>query len=71
MADVLVLPETSAAAVKGFINNDWPKFLKPFMDKGRKVVAVGTEWNALENHKNLIRIGVGVDLVESVVEAGK
>ena len=70
MADVLVLPETTEAAVKGFVNNDWPKFLKKFMDKGRKVVAVGTSWNALANHKNLIRIGEGVCLVESVVEAG-
>jgi glutamine amidotransferase-like uncharacterized protein len=64
--DVLVLPDTSAAAGKAFIKNDWPKFLKVFMDKGRKVVAAGPAWKDLPAHKNLIRIPAKASLRKAV-----
>ena len=64
--DVVVLPETTDAFVQGFIKNDWPKFLKIFMDKGRKVIAAGPAWGKLPAHKNLIRIPAKASLRKAV-----
>jgi len=69
LADVVVLPATLPETAKKFAKGESPKILKEFMDRGRKVVAVGPEWKVIPDHKNLTRIPVSAELDKAVLKA--
>jgi hypothetical protein len=69
LADVVVLPAALPEAAKKFAKGESPKILKEFMDRGRKVVAVGPEWKVIPDHKNLTRIPVSAELDKAVLKA--
>lgn len=69
IADVLVLPDTTEKAAKGFVKNDWLPVIRQFMDRNRKVIVVGPKWTNIPNHKNLIRVPAGSALDKAVLKA--
>ena len=66
VSDVLFLPDTtkekSAALEKNF------KYLKKFMDRGGKVIAAGSAWNIIPEHRNLKHIPADKCPVKAVKE---
>ena len=69
--DVVVLPEGEANVLKGYEKSGWLATLQKFMDKGGKILAVGSAWDKMPEHANLTKVPAGSSLVDGVLRAVK
>ena len=68
-SDIVVLPEGTGHALQGLEKSGWLDILQKFMDKGGKVLAVGSAWDKMPDHANLTRVPAKSSLVDGVLRA--
>ena len=70
-SDIVVLPEGDKNALQGLEKSGWLAILTKFMDKGGKVLAVGSAWDKMPDHANLTRVPADSSLVCGVLRAAQ
>ena len=70
-SDIVVLPEGDKNALQGLEKSGWLAILTKFMDKGGKVLAVGSAWDKMPAHANLTRVPAKSSLVDGVLRAAQ
>jgi putative intracellular protease/amidase len=70
-SDIVVLPEGKKNALQDLKKSEWLGILQKFMDKGGKVLAVGSAWDKMPDHANLTRVPAKSSLVDGVLRAAK
>ena len=70
-SDLLLLPDAPGDWGKELAKKNWLPVLIKFLDRGGKIIAAGSSWDVIPDHKNLTRLDADACLVKAALDAAE